>query len=165
VRPCLCACAICQCQGGVWPRSTAAVTLAFAVCPSPLHGLPSQKCSACSLTLRPWRRCLRSKLSFCFLIPNFLAVQITSNVDVTAKSQSCDQRKMTSYKVHYWGLLVRWMLEQANKPGNESKQLKGLAPTFYQTILWPLLAWKEEVTANTVKNCWCLACCHIQCWT
>jgi hypothetical protein len=123
-----------------------------------------------------------SNIKLIFLPPN-----------VTAKPQPCDQGIIASYKVHYRGLLVRWMLEQANKPRNENKQLKEMAPTVYQAIQWSLLAWKEKDTANTVKNCWrksgllpdsvldltaaapaarfgagpnCgCACCQIRCWT
>jgi hypothetical protein len=84
-----------------------------------------------------------SNIKLIFLPPN-----------LTANSQPCDQGIIASSQMHCRGLLVRWMLEQANRPGNENKQLKDLAPTVYQAIQWSLLAWKEKVAANTVKNCW-----------
>jgi hypothetical protein len=49
---------------------------------------------------------------------------------------------------------VQWLLEQANKPGNEGTQLKHLTPSIYQAIHWSLQAWKQCVTAQTIQNCW-----------
>jgi hypothetical protein len=87
-----------------------------------------------------------------FNLSNIKVVFLPPNV--TAKSQPCDQGIIASYKAHYRRYLVQWLLEVANKPGNEGKQLKDLAPTIYQAMQWSLRAWKENVTAQTIKNCW-----------
>jgi hypothetical protein len=87
---------------------------------------------------------------------------------VTAKSPSCDQGIIASYKVHFRGLLVWRMLEQANKPGNENKQLKDLAPTFFFIKKSSGLCWlgrKRSLQIPSRTAGASLACCPIQCWT
>jgi hypothetical protein len=51
-------------------------------------------------------------------------------------------------------LCMQWLLDQANKPGNEDTQLKHLTPSICQAIHWSLQAWKQCVTAQTIQNCW-----------
>jgi hypothetical protein len=78
--------------------------------------------------------------------------------NVMAKSQPCDQGIIACYKAHYQRYLVQWLLDQANKPGNEDTQLKHLTPSIYQAIHWSQQAWKQCLTVQTIQNCcqaWC----------
>jgi hypothetical protein len=84
-----------------------------------------------------------SNIKVTFLPPN-----------VTAESQPCDQGIIAFYKAHNRRYLVQWLLDQANKPGNEDTQLKHLTSSIYQAVHWSLQAWKQCVTAQTIQNCW-----------
>jgi hypothetical protein len=87
-----------------------------------------------------------------FNLSNIKAVFLHSNV--TSKAQLLDQGIIAAYKTPFWRFLVAWLVEAANKPGNEDKLLKVLAPSDYQAVHWSLQAWKDKVTAETIKNCW-----------
>jgi hypothetical protein len=84
-----------------------------------------------------------SNLKVDFLHPN-----------VTSKAQPLDQGIIAAYKAHFRHFLVAWLVEAANKPGNEDKLQKDLVPSIYQAMHWLLQAWKDKVTAETIKNCW-----------
>jgi hypothetical protein len=74
--------------------------------------------------------------------------------NVTSKAQPLDQGIIASLKAHYRRYLVKWILDEANKPGREDMVLRDLAPTIYQTLRWLHTAWTEDVKCTTIQNCW-----------
>jgi hypothetical protein len=65
-----------------------------------------------------------------------------------------DQGTIACTKAHYQRQLVQWVLDEADKPQNDGKSLKGLRPNFYQMMRWLNTAWKECVMPLTISNCW-----------
>jgi hypothetical protein len=78
----------------------------------------------------------------------FLPPNITSHV------QPLDQGIIASTKAHYRRQMVEWILDQANKAGNEDKCLKELTPCFYNMLLWLKQSWCVHATSATIKSCW-----------
>jgi hypothetical protein len=74
--------------------------------------------------------------------------------NVTSRAQPLDQGIIACIKAHYRRRLVKWMLDAANAPGNEETSLKDLAPTFYQMMRWVHEAWMQDVSQDTIANCW-----------
>jgi hypothetical protein len=53
--------------------------------------------------------------------------------------------------------VIDMIVEWERQTGQRIKTLRtdhGTEDKVYQAIQWSLLAWKEKVIANTVKNCW-----------
>jgi hypothetical protein len=86
-----------------------------------------------------------------FHLSNIKVIFLPPNV--TSIVQPCDQGIIA--KAHYRRRLMRWMLEEAEK--RPEPCLKDLAPTVYQMIQWIVSAWGEDVSAQTIRNCWCKA--------
>lgn len=87
-----------------------------------------------------------------FYLSNIKVVFLPPNV--TSHAQPLDQGIIASFKAHYRRELVQWMLDEANKDGNELKSLKDLAPNFFQMLQWVHIAWTQKVSSATIRNCW-----------
>lgn len=87
-----------------------------------------------------------------FNLSNIKVVFLPPNV--TSKAQPLDQGIIAAYKAHFRRHLVQWVVDEANDPRNKDKMVKQLTPNIYQAMQWSLQAWKDGVTASTIKNCW-----------
>jgi hypothetical protein len=74
--------------------------------------------------------------------------------NVTSIAQPLDQGIIACAKAHYRRRLVKFLLTEANAPGNLDKSLKELAPNFYQMMCWINSAWLEDVSQDCIVNSW-----------
>jgi hypothetical protein len=84
-----------------------------------------------------------SNLKLVFLPPN-----------ITSVAQPLDQGIITAWKAAHRHELVEWVLDEANKPGNQDKPLKDVTPNFYQMMRWAHKAWRVSVTPCCIRSCW-----------
>jgi hypothetical protein len=68
--------------------------------------------------------------------------------------QPLDQGIIAAFKAYYCCELFAWMLEEASKPGNQSRNIEDLMPSFYQMMRWTHMAWTQVVTGSCIWNCW-----------
>jgi hypothetical protein len=68
--------------------------------------------------------------------------------------QPLDQGTIASMKAHYRRILVRWLLSEADKAGNQEKRLTDLRLSFYQMMRWVHEAWTQSVAPSVIRNCW-----------
>jgi hypothetical protein len=74
--------------------------------------------------------------------------------NVTSIAQPLDQGIIACAKAHYRRRLVKFLLAEANAPGNADKSLQKLAPNFYQMMCWINSTWLEDVSQDCIVNCW-----------
>jgi hypothetical protein len=84
-----------------------------------------------------------SNIKLVFLPPN-----------VTSHVQPLDQGIIASFKAHYRRYVVQWIIAEAQKPANAENTLSAMRPTFYQMMQWIHRAWTQDVTRDTIINCW-----------
>jgi hypothetical protein len=84
-----------------------------------------------------------SNLKLVFLPPN-----------ITSVAQPLHQGIIAAWNVAYRRALVEWVLDEANKPGNQEKTLKDVKPNFYQMMRWAHKAWTVSVTPCCIQSCW-----------
>ena len=74
--------------------------------------------------------------------------------NVTSVVQPLDQGIIAAFKAHYRRQLVRWLISESDKPGNEVKMISEFAPDLYHMMQWVHSAWSTHVSQETIRNCW-----------
>ena len=74
--------------------------------------------------------------------------------NVTSVVQPLDQGIIAAFKAHYRRQLVRWLISESDKPGNEGKMIFEFAPDLYHMMQWVHSAWSTHVSQETIRNCW-----------
>ena len=73
--------------------------------------------------------------------------------NVTSVVQPLDQGIFATFKAHYRRQLVRWLIFESDKPGNEGKMTSELAPDLYHMMQWVHSAWSTHVSRETIRYC------------